>query len=318
MNLPRPGTLRHAVLALAAEALIAHGGAALAQGDATAARPAARGAEVTRQAVDQKAAMIDRLIFNSPVATRVVSSANEDARRHFNNARELYTHARALASTGQLRGADLLLNEAIWEIGRAQTLVPDQSARLVEERSRYEQLKGSVDALLRTYQLGVSGNAVTMRTDAAGERNVQRAVTAVEQARAAADGGRVMEANRTLEQALTLLLKDALSRLDGQTLVYDRRFSNSREEYGHELERNRSYESLVPLAILEYKPSREAQALIDRYVRQSRSLRERAEREAAANQHDQAILTLVEGTDNLQRALQASGLVVPQTMGATQ
>ena len=121
-----------------------------------------------------------------------------------------------------------------------------------------------------------------------------------------------------IEQALTLLLKDALTRLDGQTLVYDRRFASSREEYAHELQRNRSYEALVPLAVLEYRPSREAQALIDRYVKQSRALRERAESQAATNDHAQAILTLVEGTDGLQRALQASGLTVPQTMGATQ
>lgn len=308
--------IRSAVLALAVEALVAHAPPAMAQGESAGVR--SRGAEVTRQAVEQKAAMIDKLIFNSPVATRVSGSQNDEARRHFNNARELYTHARALTTSGQLRGADLLLNEAIWEIGRAQTMVPDQSARLVEERSRYEQLRGSVDALLRTYQLGLTGSAVTMRPDAASERNVQRAMAAAEQARVAADGGRVVEANRTLEQALTLLLKDALTRLDGQTLVYDRRFASSREEYAYELERNRSYDALVPLAILEYRPSREAQSLIDRYVRQSRALRERAESQAAANDHAQAILTLVEGTDNLQRALQASGLTVPQTMGAAQ
>jgi inorganic triphosphatase YgiF len=128
----------------------------------------------------------------------------------------------------------------------------------------------------------------------------------------------VVDANRTLEQALALLLKDALARLQGQTLVYDRRFANSRDEYAHELARNRSYESLVPLAIAEYRPSREAQALIERYVRQSRALRERAESQAAPNDHAQAILSLVEGTDSLQRALQASGLTVPQTMGAKQ
>lgn len=309
--------IRHALMALAVEALLAHGAPALAQGD-TAAPARARGAEATRQAVEQKAAMIDKLIFNSPVAARVGGSQNEDARRHFNNARELYTHAKLLTTSGQLRGADLLLNEAIWEIGRAQTIVPDQSTRLASERSRYEQLKGSVDALLRTYQLGITGGAVTLRPDAVGERNVQGAMAAVEQARVAADSGRVIDANRTLEQALALLLKDALTRLQGQTLVYDRRFASSREEYAHELERNRSYESLVPLAIAEYRPSREAQALIDRYVKQSRALRERAESQAAANDHAQAILSLVEGTDNLQRALQASGLTVPQTMGATQ
>jgi len=228
------------------------------------------------------------------------------------NARELFTHARALTGTNQLRGADALLNEAIWEIGRAQQLAPDQNVRLADERARYQQLKDSVDALLRTYQLA----ELAPRNDAPADRGATRAVAVLEQARAAADQGRIVEANRTMEQALTVLLKDALTRLNGQTLVYDRRFANSREEFSFESERFRSYESLIPLALVEYRPSKEALALIDRYVKQGRSLRERAEAQAAANDHASAILTMVEGTDALQRALQASGLSVPQTMGS--
>ena len=269
-------------------------------------------AEVSRGAVDQKATMIDRLLFNSPLAARIQGSQNEEAKRHFLNARELFTHARALTGSGQLRGADALLNEAIWEIGRAQQLAPDQNVRLADERARYQQLKDSVDALLRTYQLA----ELAPRNDAPADRGATRAVAVLEQARAAADQGRIVEANRTIEQALTLLLKDALTRLNGQTLVYDRRFANSREEFSFESERFRSYESLIPLALVEYRPSKEALALIDRYVKQGRSLRERAEAQAATNDHASAILTMVEGTDVLQRALQASGLTVPQTMGS--
>jgi cell division septum initiation protein DivIVA len=269
-------------------------------------------AEVSRTAVEQKTTMLDTLLFNSPLAARIGGSANEQARRHLTDARELFTHARALARTGQLRGADALLNEAIWEIGRAQQLAPDQSVRLADERARYQQLKDSVDALLRTYQI----SELAPRNDAPPDRTVARVAAAIEQARGAADEGRIVEANRTLEQALTLLLKDALSRLSGQTLVYDRRFANSRDEYAFELERFRSYEALIPLALVEYRPSREAMALIDRYVKQGRSLRERADAQAAANDHAGAVLSLVEGTDVLQRALQASGLSVPQTMGS--
>lgn len=289
-----------------------------AQGDAE--RPSAarsRSVEASARGIEQKAQMVDRLLFNSPVAARVAGSQNEEARRHLTNARELSTHGRALAGTGQLRGADLLLNEAIWEIGRAQQLVPDQAARLVEERARYDQLSGSVAALLRTYQLGASApGSSTLRPEAVADRNVSRALAAVEQARAQADAGQVLEANRTLDAALSLLLKDALHRLDGRTLVYDRRFASSREEFAHELARHKSFEGLVPLAVLEYRPSREAQVLIERYVRQARALRERAEGQAGAADHANALLSLAEGADHLQRALQAAGLQVPQTMGS--
>lgn len=303
--MPVRSRMRHLTMALGLAATVP------AAAQATDAPPPMR-AEVSRSAVDQKAAMIDRLLFNSPLAARIQGSTNDDSRRHFLNARELFTHARALTGTGQLRGADALLNEAIWEIGRAQTLAPDQNARLADERARYQQLKDSVEALMRTYQLA----ELAPRNDAPAERGAARAVAALEQARAASDQGRIVEANRTMEQALTLLLKDALTRLNGQTLVYDRRFANSREEFHFESERFRSYEQLIPLALVEYRPSKEALALIDRYVRQGRSLRDRAQAQAAANDHAQAILTMVEGTDVLQRALQASGLTVPQTMGS--
>lgn len=308
---------------LAAAVMAAHGafvGGALAQTPAedhrvNATRP--RPAEVTPRGVDQKAQMVEKMLFNSPVAARVAGSQNEDARRHLTNARELYTHGRALAGTGQLRGADGLLNEAIWEIGRAQQLAPDQTAKLVDERARYDQLSGSVSALLRTYQLGVAGQgAITMRPEATGERSVTQAMAAVEQARVQADAGKVTEANRTLDQALSLLLKDALQRVEGQTLVYDRRFANSREEFAHELARHRSFDGLVPLAVLEYRPPKEAMVLIDRYVRQARALRDKAESQAAAADLQNALLSVAEGIDHLQRALQAAGLSVPQTMGS--
>jgi hypothetical protein len=311
---PNPRSYRTALVALT----LALAGTAQAQGDAarTAPRTRAAGGEVTASGVQQKLTMVDRMVYNSPVATRVVSSGNDEARRHFNDARELHTHARALISTGQLRGADALLNEAIWSISQAQQLVPDQAARLVEERARYEQLRASVDAMLRTYQLGVAGSGVKLAGDSAADRNLTRTLATMEQARAQADDGKVVEANRLLDQALGVLLREQLSRLDGQTLVYDRRYASTRDEFQAELARHRSYESLVPLAVLEFRPSREAQALIDRYVRQSRELRQRAEGEAGANNHAQGVQSLVEATDVLQRALQAAGLAVPQTMGS--
>lgn len=274
--------------------------------------------DVTAKAVDQKAQMVDRLIFNSPVAARVGSSKNDEARRHFNNAREYYSHGKALAGSGQLRGADLLLNEAIWELSRAQTLVPDQATRVAEERARYQQLKGSVDALLRTYELGVTGpGAITLSGDSPAERNVKGAMAQVEQARVLSETSKLVEANSALERALALLLKDALGRIDGKTVVYDRRFADVKQEFAFELERQRSYDSLVPLAVLEYRPSKEAVALIERYVQNSRSLRAKAEAQAAANEYAQGVQTLNEATDALQRALLAAGLSVPQTM-ATQ
>ena len=81
------------------------------------------------------------------MAARIASSQNEHARKHFATARELLSHARDLAADGALRGADGLLNEAIYEVSRAQQLVPDPGSQQAAERARYAQLEDSVAAL---------------------------------------------------------------------------------------------------------------------------------------------------------------------------
>lgn len=270
---------------------------------------------VSQQSVDQKMAMVERVLTQPGMAARI-QSGDEEARVHWGAARELYSHAKALSITGVLRGADVLLNEAIWEIGRAQQAAPDQQARRREERDRFEQLSASVDALVRTYEIGLHPGAVSGAQGEPGERALQRALAAREQSRTLVQAQKIADANRLLDDALGGLLKDSAGRLRGQTLVYDRRFASPKEEFQFEIERNRSLEGLVPLALVEFRPPGEAIALIDRYVKQNAGLRDRAQAQLAGGDAGAALKTLNEGTDTLQRALQAAGLVVPQTMGS--
>lgn len=268
-------------------------------------------APVSAQIVEQKLTMVDRLLNQSPVAARVLKSQNEQARRHFTSARELVSHARALTAGSQLRGADALLNEAIWEISRAQQLVPDPGSQQAGERARYAQLEDSVLALQRTASI-----ALPLPSAGQGESTGKisaRASALVEQAVALARADRYIEANKQLDQALVLLLKDASMRLTGQTIVYDRRFADRHEEFDFELERHRSFERLVPLAVVQFRPAAEALVLVERYVAEARGLRERAEA-LVGRDPMAAIKHVTDGTDSLRRALQAAGLVVPQTM----
>lgn len=278
------------------------------QGDPT--RPAPR-ASVSAQVVLQKIAMVDKMLNHSPVAARVLNSQNEPARRHFTHARELIEHAQALSAGGLLRGADALLNEAIWEISRAQQLVPDPGSLQAGERARFMQLEDSVTALQRTALIALP--ATSGRQAESTDGVAARANSLVDQAVVLARADRYIEANKQLDQALVLLLKDASARLAGHTIVYDWRFADRREEFDFELERFGSFERLVPLALLEFRPSAEALALIERYVAQARQLRERGEAQLTLNT-GAAIKSVVEGTDSLRRALQAAGLVVPQTL----
>lgn len=137
----------------------------------------------------------------------------------------------------------------------------------------------------------------------------------VGQAVALARADRYIEANKQLDQALVLLLKDAATRLAGHTIIYDRKFADRRQEFDFEVERFRSFERLVPLALVEFRPAAEALALIDRYVAQARELHDRGEAQIGRDPIA-AIKSVVNGTESLRRALQAAGLAVPQTMGS--
>jgi hypothetical protein len=275
------------------------------------AKPPAARPPVSAQAVEQKMTMVNKMLNQSPVAARVLTSQNEQARRHFTNARELVAHARTLSAGGHLRASDALLNEAIWEISRAQQLVPDPGTQQAGERARFAQLEASVAALQRTAQIALPLPNSTQE-DATRDATTMANVL-VEQALALARADKYIEANKQLDRAMVLLLKDASSRLTGQTIVYDRRFASRREEFEFELAHHLSFERLVPLALLEFRPTAEALVLVERYVAQARELRERGE-SLIASEPLAAIKSVVEGTDSLRRALQAAGLVVPQTM----
>ena len=278
------------------------------QGDTT--RPTTR-PPVSVQVVEQKIAMVLKVLDRSPVSARVLTSQNEHARRHLTHARELVVHAQALATGGMLRGADALLNEAIGEISQSQQLVPDPGLQQAGERGRFTQLEDSIAALQRTALIALP--SASARSAESTERITARANALIDQAGALARADRYIEANKQLDQALLLLLTDASARLAGHTIIYDGRFANPREEFDFELERHRSFERLVPLALLQFRPPAEGLALIDRYVAQARQLRERGEAQAAQDARG-AIKNVVEGTDMFRRALQAAGLVVPQTL----
>lgn len=273
-------------------------------------RPAARPA-VTQQSVDQKQHMLESLLTQSPIVARVLTSQDEAARRHLSHARELAQHAHALSHSGILRGADALLNEAITEISRAQQRVPDPGTLQAGERARYSQLEDSVSALQRTALIALPAASARQRDTSV--RSHERADALIEQAASLARANRYLEANGQLDQALVLLLRDASSRLAGHTIVYDRRFADAREEFDFELERYRSFERLVPLAVLEFRPANEAAALIDRYMAQASQARERGEALRLRDPRG-AIKQVVEGSEALRRALQTAGLVVPQSL----
>jgi len=263
-----------------------------------------------RRAVEQKALLVQRLLTDSPAAKRISESGNEEARSHFAAAAQHQSRADAALQAGNVPDADAQLNEALWMIGKARQLVPDSMKRIIEHRFRYAQLLASVESMEHAYR----GHLQRLNQAPAQDVSWVKVARMMEQAKTYRTAEQLPQANRELLNAQSALLAALGTLLKGVTLDYTPRFSQTSDEFGFELTRHDSYAELVPIALSELKPSETARKAVQRHVESSRGLKHQAQQLAAAKNYDGALRTIRTGTDELQRALQLAGVVVPQQL----
>lgn len=262
----------------------------------------------TRQLVEQKEALAKRLLSDSPAAKRVESSGNAEAKKHFAAAQDAYNKALAALKANDLSGADRQLNEATWLIGKARQLVPDPATRNIEHRVRYAQMIESVESLKATYQRHLQRGRIQPASDA----QMLKAVQLIDNAKSQANAEQLEQANRTLGDAERLLMIHIGRVLGTRTIEYAQRFESPADEYGFELDRNRSYADLIPIALAEFKPASEAIRQVNYFVETNRQMREQAQQYAGKRNYKEALVAIRGGTGYLQSALAAAGLHVPQ------
>lgn len=267
-----------------------------------------------RRDLEQKEALVRRLVFDSPAEQRIAASGNEEAKGELARARALHARAVALADAGDVAGAQAELNAAMWAIGKARQLVPDSAARVVDLRVRYSGHLRTVETLERSLAARIAAAGPSAPVTASGRLKAARA--GIEEAKGYAATEHLARAVRGLEAAERDLMVGISATLGSDTLHYAKAFDSPPEEYAYELDRNRSYRELVPLAVSQFKPRREAVGLVERYAGENARLLEVAQGHAAAGRHRDAIEAVKAGTSNLQAALAAAGLAVPRDMGA--
>lgn len=265
-----------------------------------------------RVVVEQKELLVRRLLTDAPIAARVAAANNEEANRLVAAAGAHHADARRLLGEGALREADARLNEAMWAIGRARQMVPDDAGRAIEQRVRYRRLMESVEGIRESYQrhlrrtLGVSAGT-QLRDAALDESNAH-----LEEARSLLNAERLQDATQRLERAEQVLLFGLNRILGSSTLNYAPSFETTVDEYAYEVDRNRSFASLVPVALNEFRPPIEAMQLVNRYVESNQAQVALAARHAEKREWRDALRSVRLGTSYLQRALGAAGLAVPQ------
>jgi hypothetical protein len=263
-----------------------------------------------RNVIEQKTALVQKVLSDSPVVQRVRASGNDEAVHALANAMANYLQAIALAREGRLGASEAAINDAMALIGRARQLVPDAATRLAEQRVRHAQLLESTVGMLasarRHMERGTAGgdDAERVRGD------LLRATDLVASARQFAAGERFDEANRALAAAEQAVLSALGRALGSATLDYTPRFESPAEEYRYEAERFASFRQLVPRALQELRPAAAAVRQTESYLAQGLQLREQAEQQSARGDAGAALRTIREATGWLSRALAAAGLVV--------
>jgi hypothetical protein len=267
-----------------------------------------------RGLVEQKESLVRRLLGDGPTVRRVAASGSDEARRQMEIASAMHARSLEHLQRGELKEAETRLDEAMRALGRARQLAPDGTQRAAERRERYERLRQSVAGLREAYARHLRRTSGAPAAAPVRDEVLDAVAQRTENARRLYEGERPVEAAQALEGAEQALLEGLNRVLGAATLDYAPRFDSAAEEYGYELERNRSYATLVPAALEELRPSGAARQLVQRYVETNAALVTLAGRQASERDWRAALDNLRSGTSYLQRALGAAGLVVPQVM----
>ncbi len=268
--------------------------------------------KVSRQLVEQKEAFLKRVLSDSPAAKRIEASRNAEARKHLAGAQESYTKAVLSIRKNDFAAADRQLNEATWLIGKARQLVPDPLTRGVEHRARYAQMLESVESLRLSYHRHLQRVKEQDSGVAASDAQLVKVARLVDTAKSLASSEQIAQANKTLDEAEQVLMV-GLSRVLGTKIIkYALRFETPAEEFAYELERNRSYADLIPIALAAFNPGSQSIREVQHFVDINRRLHEQAQQHSGKKDYRAALKALRDGTAQLQNALAAAGLRVPQ------
>ena len=261
----------------------------------------------TKQEVVQKIRFVRMMATQSKMAYRLEHSGDPALQKEVHRARDLVQAAQASLDAGDMDGAVTQADKSLELMSAAAKRLPAHSKQ--DNQLRYKELLDAVTTYQDSYDsnykrlVGVKGKtAVGEPLDEAQFSEL------VAHARAAADKGDLEGANRMLATAQRRITKALTVLLNGQTLVYEKKFATPKDEYHYEAMRNKSYADLVPRALKQHHPGERAVELIHKFVNLSETMESKAERQAKAGEYKNAVETLQASTSHLQRALWIAGV----------
>ncbi len=256
------------------------------------------------QLLQQKMALVEKLIGALPKDN---AANSPDLRKHADEAKAHLTKARASLAAGDHQATEAELDQAMRHLSRARK---GSAGINKEEREAYNQISHSMESMLESYKQSVERIDQKDPRRAQANTNINQVALMMEQARRLAEN-QIKAATSMMLAAQKSMLQGYSTVIGTDTVVYSQTFGSPKEEYRYELERNKSYQELIPLAKAELKPSPEVVLKMETMVEENRVKLKLAEVKAGQFDYTAAVASLREGTEVLQRALLNAGLMVP-------
>jgi hypothetical protein len=258
-----------------------------------------------------KLELVKRLLGDLTAKKRIAESGNAEAQRLLDAATQNCAKAQVLVDGNNVSGAEPLLSEALKQITAARRAVADPAPRMSALKVRYGEL---LDSTLASYA-SFERRAKESGRSGAEENELRRIGEIIDSAKTLARGEQLEPAIAALASAEKNLLAGLNRLLGSSTLDYTHRAGTPAEAFEYQLARNRSYASLVPIAVEQMQPSADTVKLIDKNVAENVRLRDLARQQADGRDYESALASIDAGTTLLQRALALAGLVLGPSTG---
>lgn len=265
----------------------------------------------SRSMISQKLQLVKMLLETSQALERAAASDDEKIKQKVVIAKNRFNSATDMFDKDNLAEAEENADEALRLIEEISQTIPDQQQVRIEQKMRYEESVKSLrnaEATLQDLSSRLQPNEKSSELKGITEFTRKQK----EKAAGLASEDRFPDAIELLKSAHERVIS-ALNKLLGSTaLLYDLKFKSIVEEYDYELARYHSFEELAPIAYVELRPDKDTIMLSERYVQESRTMRDAAMQQAAKGDHRAAINTLLDAIKNMQTALRVVGLVLQE------
>jgi hypothetical protein len=265
--------------------------------------------EAKKLLLEQKMMLLETYLSAERVKA-IEAGTDQNAKDQLLAARQQRSEARKALDAGRLEKAETALDSAFKLIATTASNGPkDQKSEETKAEKKYPKIRSRVESYLSGLK-GLEQEKTGHKQDLFVSLSVQNKLALAEKA---AKQNKFVKANGILEEAHDTAVRAIAEMRAGQTLFMSLSFSSPQEEYDYEARRHESYLLLLDIARQDEVGMTPAViSAIGRFEEKSQKYEYMAKGFADNGNYNDAIPAMEQATRNLVRALQATGLPIPE------